>query len=59
MVSEFTIKERLMSSHKKTPMTSEAAKRIQIATAIQNNGNVPKGSFAAKAQSVAAKNKLK
>lgn len=48
-----------MSSHKKTPMTAEAAKRIQIATAIQNNGKVPKGSFAAKAQSVAAKNKLK
>ncbi|GGW57759.1 hypothetical protein [Alishewanella tabrizica] len=38
------------------PMTKAAAARIQSATAIKNDGLVPKGSFAAKATSVAAKN---
>ena len=37
-------------------MTKEAAARIQSATARTNGGAVPKGSFAAKASSVAAKN---
>lgn len=38
------------------PMTQEAAARIQSATAKANGGSVPKGSFAAKASSIAAKN---
>lgn len=41
-------------SNNKTPMTPQAAARIQSATA--QKGNVAKGSFAAKAQSAAAKN---
>lgn len=40
----------------KTPMTPQAAARIQSSTATQNGGTVAKGSFAAKAQSAAAKN---
>lgn len=40
----------------KTPMTKEAAARIQSSTAQQNDGQVPKGSFAARAQSAADKN---
>lgn len=40
----------------KTPMTPQAAARIQSSTANQNGGTVTKGSFAAKAQSAAAKN---
>jgi Seed maturation protein len=39
----------------KTPMTQQAASRIQSATA-KSQGQVSKGSFAATAQSVAAKN---
>lgn len=38
------------------PMTKAAAARIQSATAKINGGIVPKGSFAAKASSAAAKN---
>jgi len=38
-------------------MTSEAAARIQSAEAKKSGGNVEKGSFAAKAQSAAAKSK--
>lgn len=38
----------------KTPMTPQAAARIQSSTATQNGGTVAKGSFAAKAQSAAA-----
>jgi len=38
-----------------TPMTPAAAVRIQAATAKANGGIVAKGSFAARAQSVAAK----
>ncbi|MGI2150581.1 hypothetical protein ACRN97_18500 [Shewanella baltica] len=40
----------------KTPMTPQAAARIQSSTANQNGGTVAKGSFAAKAQSAAVKN---
>lgn len=40
----------------KSPMTSEAAARIQSSVAKQNGGSIPKGSFAARAQSSAAKN---
>ncbi|MFT5706018.1 MAG: hypothetical protein ACI9ES_000289 [Oceanospirillaceae bacterium] len=43
-------------SKSKTPMTPTAASRIQGAAAKSNGGQVTKGSFAAKAQSVAAKN---
>lgn len=38
-----------------TPMTTAAAARIQGATARSHGGAVSKGSFAARAQSVAAK----
>jgi hypothetical protein len=41
---------------KKSPMTPAAAARIQSATAKTNNGQVSKGSFAARATSAAAKN---
>ncbi|XMO86739.1 hypothetical protein AAFN75_00240 [Algibacter sp. AS12] len=42
---------------KSKPMTRTAASRIQSSTAkTSNSGNVAKGSFAAKAQSAAAKN---
>ena len=43
-------------SNNKTPMTNDAAARIQGSTAKKNGGTVAKGSFAAKAQSAAAKN---
>ncbi|NRA71947.1 MAG: hypothetical protein HRU24_13075 [Gammaproteobacteria bacterium] len=43
-------------SNTKTPMTSDAAARIQSANAAKTGGQTQKGSFAAKAQSVAAKN---
>ncbi|MBN8239885.1 hypothetical protein JF541_12045 [Marinobacter hydrocarbonoclasticus] len=43
-------------SKAKTPMSPAAAARIQSATAKQHGGNTPKGSFAAKAQSAAARN---
>lgn len=39
----------------KTKMTVKAASRIMSATASKNGGNVPKGSFASRAQSAAAK----
>ena len=39
----------------RTPMTATAAARIQSATTKANGGSVQKGSFAAIAQSVAAK----
>ena len=44
------------SSQSRTPMTPEAAARIQSATAKSHGGQVAKGSFAAKAQSAAAHN---
>lgn len=40
----------------KTLMTGEAASRIQSSTAKKGDGGVPKNSFAARAQSAAAKN---
>lgn len=43
-------------SKSKTAMTAEAASRIQSSTAKANGGKVEKGSFAARAQSIAAKN---
>ncbi|MBO2568875.1 hypothetical protein KJI95_10050 [Shewanella sp. JM162201] len=43
-------------SNNKTPMTPAAAARIQSGTAKQGNGQVAKGSFAARAQSAAATN---
>ncbi len=42
-------------SHKSSPMTSSAAARIQSATAKSNAGRTPAKSFAARAQSTAAK----
>jgi len=44
------------SQAKSTPMTSQAAARIQSATAKANGGQVKAGSFAAVAQSAAAAN---
>jgi len=41
---------------KQTPMTKAAAVRIQSANAKNNGGQTPKGSFPARAQSVASKN---
>ena len=41
---------------KKAPMTPAAAARIQKAGAKSSNGQNSKGSFAARAQSAAAKN---
>lgn len=55
--ANLTIKGNIMSNSKKTPMTTEDAARIQSSTAKKNNGQVEKGSFAAKAQKAAAKNK--
>ena len=43
-------------SQNSTPMTAAAAGRIQSASANANNGQVAKGSFAARAQSAAAHN---
>lgn len=42
----------------KTTMTSQAASRIQSATAKANGGQVPANSFAARAQSSAAKGNI-
>ena len=47
----------MSKSHaKSTPMTSQAAARIQSATAKANGGQVKAGSFAAVAQRAAAVN---
>lgn len=46
-------------STKKTPMTSDAARRIQSVEAKANNGKIEKGSFAAKAMKAAVKNQHK
>ncbi|MGL5110216.1 MAG: hypothetical protein ACRC7J_14295 [Vibrio ordalii] len=40
----------------KTPMTPEAAARIQGNVAKQNDGKVPKGDFVGRAQRAAANN---
>lgn len=42
-----------------TPMTRDAAARIQSGTAKAHDGRVPKGGFAARAQRVAAKNEAR
>lgn len=42
-------------SSKSTAMTAKAAGRIQGASARSNGGGIAKGSFAARAQSAAAK----
>jgi hypothetical protein len=44
---------------KKTPMTKEAASRIQSTTAKSNGGEVPKSSFSSRASSAASKNTKK
>ncbi len=43
-------------SSPRAPMTQAAASRIQSSTARANGGQVPAGSFAARAQRGAAKN---
>jgi Seed maturation protein len=43
----------------KTPIDNAAASRIQSATAKRGDGGVSKGSFAARAQSAAARNENK
>jgi hypothetical protein len=40
----------------KTPMTTDAARRIQIAEAKKSGGNIAKDGFAATAMRTAAKN---
>ena len=45
-----------MSKSKSTPMTPAAASRIQSTQSKATGGQTPKGSFAARAQSAAAKN---
>jgi hypothetical protein len=40
----------------KAQMTAVASSRVQSTTAKTNGGNVPKGSFASRAQSAAATN---
>lgn len=44
------------SGGKSTPMTQQAASRIQSSTAKSHGGSVPKGSFASRAQAAAARN---
>lgn len=43
----------------KTPMTKEAAARIQSSEAKEHGGGVPKGGFASRAQRAAEKNEQK
>ena len=45
----------MSKSKSTTPMTTKAASRIQSSTAKASGGKVAKGSFAARAQSAAAK----
>ncbi len=40
------------SPRTRTPVTADAVKRVQQAVAAQNDGKTPKGSLAAKLQSV-------
>lgn len=44
---------------KKTPMTTDAAARIQSAEALNNDGKVNAGTFPARAQKAAAKQQPK
>ena len=46
-------------SKSKSSMNKAAASRIQSTTAKSNGGQTPKGSFAARAQTAAAKNSSK
>lgn len=48
-----------MTEKKETPMTEEAAKRIQSKTAKDNDGKVGKKSFATRAQRANDKNSKK
>ncbi|MFM2482829.1 hypothetical protein [Celerinatantimonas sp. YJH-8] len=48
--------ENVKSEPTSTPMTAEAAARIQSAEAKANGGKTAKGSFSARAQAIAAKN---
>jgi len=45
-----------MGDHKKTPMTSKDASRIQASYAKKHGGQVHSGTFPARAQSAAAEN---
>ena len=54
MKLKFDQKEPVMAQKKL--MTPDAVRRIQSATAKANGGQVPKGSFAARAQRVVASN---
>jgi hypothetical protein len=47
---------RILMSNNKTPMTPKAAARIQSSEAKKCDGKIAKGSFAAKAMRIAAKN---
>lgn len=44
------------SDSKGTPMTTQAAARVQSAGAAKSDGKTPSGSFAARAQRAAARN---
>jgi len=57
MVKIMSAQKTNFNSHK--PMTAEAVARIQSATAVKNGGQVPSGSFAARAQSTVAKSNNK
>ncbi len=52
-------KQLIFNSMSKGKMSGAAAARIQSATAKSNVGSVPKGSFAARATSAAAKSSKK
>jgi hypothetical protein len=52
---KLTSKKELNMTKSKTPMTPEAAARIQREAAKQNHGQVKKDSFAARAKSAADK----
>jgi hypothetical protein len=47
---KLTSKKELNMTKSKTPMTPEAAARIQSSEAIKNGGKVEKGTFAPRAQ---------
>ena len=51
-----TMSKQTPAAGTRTPMTTVAASRIQSATARVHGGKVPFSSFAARAQSAAAKN---
>jgi|TARA_R100000049_G_C1900288_1_gene50557 hypothetical protein len=53
-----TIKEKTMSK-KKSPMTPQAASRIQSSYAKKNNGKVPSDSFVSRSSSAGIRNQNK